>query len=63
MYDIMIEITTFGKSKEDGLIEAVCIPEKRFIWGIQWHPEFSYLVDESSRKIFLEFIRMAGEKF
>lgn len=47
---------------EDGLIEAVCVPKKRFIWGIQWHPELSCLVDENSRKIFSEFIMQAGEK-
>ena len=46
---------------EDDLIEAVCVPKKRFIWGIQWHPELSYVVDENSRKIFSEFIRMAGK--
>lgn len=44
---------------EDGVIEAVCIPKKKFIWGIQWHPELSCLVDESSREIFSEFIRRA----
>lgn len=44
---------------EDGLIEAVCVPKKKFIWGIQWHPELSYLVDENSKKIFSEFIAMA----
>lgn len=47
---------------EDGLIEAVCVPKKRFIWGIQWHPELSCLVDENSRKIFSEFILMAGKE-
>lgn len=47
---------------EDGLIEAVCIPEKKFIWGIQWHPEFSYQTDKNSRAIFSEFIRMAENK-
>ena len=47
---------------EDGLIEAVCVTKKRFIWGIQWHPEFSLLVDENSGKIFSEFIMKAGEK-
>lgn len=41
---------------EDGLIEGVCVPEKRFIWALQWHPEFSCLVDEHSRKIFREFV-------
>ncbi len=47
---------------EDGLIEAVCVPKKRFIWGIQWHPELSCLVDENSRKIFSEFILMTGKE-
>ena len=23
----------------DGLIEAIYMPEKRFVWGVQWHPE------------------------
>ncbi|MCM1246445.1 MAG: gamma-glutamyl-gamma-aminobutyrate hydrolase family protein [Roseburia sp.] len=44
---------------EDGLVEAVYVPKKRFIWGIQWHPELSYLVDENSRRIFSKFIKMA----
>ena len=47
---------------EDGLLEAVYVPNKKFIWGVQWHPELSCLVDENSRKIFSEFIMMAGEK-
>ena len=41
----------------DGLIEAVDMPDKKFVWAFQWHPEFSYLKDESSRKIFEEFVR------
>ena len=41
---------------EDGLIEAVYMPRKKFIWGVQWHPEFSYKADEDSRKIFKAFI-------
>lgn len=44
---------------EDGLVEAIYVPEKKFIWGIQWHPEFSYLADENSQKIFSEFITSA----
>lgn len=46
---------------DDGVVEAVCIPKKKFIWGLQWHPEFSYLTDENSKKIFSEFIWMAKE--
>lgn len=41
---------------EDGLIEAVCLPEKRFVWGVQWHPEFAYRSDASARKIFSAFV-------
>ena len=41
----------------DGLIEAVDMPGKRFVWALQWHPEFSYLKDDSNRKIFEEYIK------
>ena len=41
---------------EDELIEAVYMPGKKYIVALQWHPEFSYKVDESSRKIFESFI-------
>lgn len=40
----------------DGVTEAVYMPEKRFVWGVQWHPEFSWQVDESSRKIFAALV-------
>lgn len=40
---------------EDGLAEAVYMPDKRFVWAVQWHPEFSYEKDEAARKIFAAF--------
>ena len=40
----------------DGLIEAVYAPKQKFLWAVQWHPEFSYLKDENSRLIFREFV-------
>ena len=43
----------------DGLIEAIYMPEKRFVWGVQWHPEFSYQVNQGSRKIFAAFLESA----
>ena len=46
---------------EDGLIEAVEMPDKKFVWAVQWHPEFNYLKEESSRKIFEEFVRQCSE--
>ncbi len=44
----------------DGLIEAVYMPEKKFLWAVQWHPEFSYRTDIYSRKIFHAFIASMG---
>ncbi len=41
----------------DGIIEAVYMPDKKFIWGIQWHPEFSYVSDFAGKKIFSEFVK------
>lgn len=41
---------------EDELVEAVCLPGKKFIWAVQWHPELSYQIDTYSRQIFSKFI-------
>ncbi len=43
----------------DGLIEAVYMPSRRFLWGVQWHPEFSFRSDENSRKIFRALVAAA----
>lgn len=43
----------------DGLVEAVCMPSKRFVWALQWHPEFSYKVNSDSVKIFNAFVDAA----
>lgn len=47
---------------DDGLIEAVYLPGKKFVWGVQWHPEFSYRTDTNSQKIFKAFVNAAIEK-
>lgn len=41
----------------DGLVEAVYAPEKRYVWALQWHPEFSFLKDKNSKKIFESFVK------
>ena len=41
----------------DGLTEALYKPDCRFLWAVQWHPEFSYKTDENSRKIFKAFVK------
>jgi len=40
---------------EDGLIEAVQMPDKRFVWAVQWHPERT-LYDQSSQQLFDLFV-------
>jgi putative glutamine amidotransferase len=45
---------------EDGLVEAVYMPGRRYVWAVQWHPEFS-LNDEYSKKLFLSFVNVCGE--
>ncbi|WP_026497994.1 gamma-glutamyl-gamma-aminobutyrate hydrolase family protein [Butyrivibrio sp. WCD2001] len=46
---------------EDGLTEAVELPGKRFVWALQWHPEFSYKKDDNSRRIFKEFVSRCSD--
>lgn len=41
---------------EDGLTEAAAMSDKRFVVGVQWHPEFSYETDENSRKLIRAFV-------
>lgn len=44
----------------DGLVEAVYKPDARFLWAVQWHPEFSQAVDPLSRAIFRAFVAGAA---
>ena len=45
---------------EDGVIEAVELPEKRFAIGVQWHPEC--LPEEPAmQRLFSEFVNAARE--
>lgn len=47
---------------ENGVVEAFYFPQKRFLWGIQWHPEMSYMLDEESKRIFHAFLNATQEK-
>ena len=46
---------------EDGIIEAVYMPERRFVWGIQWHPEWFFLENADSAAIIAAFIRACSK--
>jgi len=43
---------------DDGLVEAVYMPDRHYVWAVQWHPEFA-LKDEFSKKIFASFVKNA----
>lgn len=40
----------------DGVVEAVYAPDKKFVWGVQWHPECCLSGDENSRRLFASFL-------
>ena len=41
----------------DGIIEAVQMVGKRFVWAVQWHPEYMFRTDSDSLAIFSCFIK------
>lgn len=41
---------------DDGIIEAVYHPDKKFVMGFQWHPEILGLSNSISSRIFEAFI-------
>jgi putative glutamine amidotransferase len=45
---------------DDGVIEGIEDPRRRFCLGVQWHPE--YCIDEGDARIFAAFIRAAAER-
>ena len=47
-------------SAPDGLVEAVRVPEARFVWAVQWHPEFMPVNDPPSAALFHAFVQAAS---
>ena len=45
---------------EDGLIEAVYLKDCKFLWAVQWHPEFSLKTEPTSTRIFEKFVGACG---
>lgn len=46
---------------EDGIIEAIEFPEKRFMLGLQWHPEHMWQSYASARRVWSAFVSTAKE--
>jgi putative glutamine amidotransferase len=45
---------------DDGLVEAVEIPELPFVMGVQWHPEELARTDQHSSSLFYDFVSAAA---
>ncbi|MCR4790852.1 MAG: gamma-glutamyl-gamma-aminobutyrate hydrolase family protein [Treponemataceae bacterium] len=41
---------------DDDTVEAICMRNKSFVWGVMWHPEITFDDDVISKKIFRAFI-------
>ena len=41
----------------DGIIEAVQMTGKRFVWAVQWHPEYMFKTDSDNLAIFTFFVK------
>jgi len=48
-------LAVVARDAEDGVIEAVEDPSRRFLVGVQWHPEDQAPVDEAQRRLFEAF--------
>ena len=45
---------------EDGVIEGIENPDRRFAVGVQWHPEGMYDSDEVARRLFDAFVAVCA---
>lgn len=48
-------------ASDDGLIEAIHMPDRKFIVGVQWHPECSYETDDNMRKLVAWFVHAMAQ--
>jgi len=46
-------------SPDDDVVEAIEMPSKRFVLGIQWHPEHMWRTRPHSRRLFNAFVQAA----
>lgn len=58
--DKLGDLKLLAKS-EDNIIEAIQVKNKKFIIGLQWHPESMFLYDNIQYKIFEYFINVCKQ--
>ncbi|MBI9011857.1 MAG: gamma-glutamyl-gamma-aminobutyrate hydrolase family protein [Clostridiales bacterium] len=44
----------------DGIIEGVEMPDKKFVLGVQWHPEMMFINSDEMKSLFSSFVRITG---
>ena len=49
-----------GKA-EDGIVEAIFDPNHLFRWGVQWHPERIWDIEDTSADVFRRFLASCGK--
>ena len=58
--DVAEPLKKMGVS-EDGIVEAVYLPESKFVMGFQWHPEYLRETDPVAQNIFKAFVKACAE--
>jgi putative glutamine amidotransferase len=43
----------------DGILEAVWMPEKKFVWAVQWHPEAFWEYKDMNQELFERLVAAA----
>ena len=51
-----------ARSPQDGVVEAIepAQPTRHFVLGVQWHPERTTAISQTSRNLFARFVAEAG---
>ena len=53
--DLSYDFVSMAEST-DGIVEAIYMPGKKYVWAVQWHPEFAYEVSRENHLIMKSFV-------
>ena len=49
-------LVVVAKSPDDGVVEAIEMPNKKFVVGVQWHPEHMWRTRPHAKRLFQAFV-------